>query len=77
MPRITMKMLEEDIRDYRGHIKQLQAEVHYLKEVNRLLRNNHFDPEPFCRMHEGAVTSIAHVVADLRDIINRAQLLRR
>lgn len=69
MARVTKAILEEENRILRNDNQRLRDEIQVLKEMKQFLLRKDFDVAAFCRMHEEAVTAIAHTVADLRSII--------
>lgn len=73
MPRVTKVMLEEDIRILHDENRRLREETWRLKEVNEILKTKQFGVDAFCRMHSESVSSISHVVSDLRQLLPRGR----
>lgn len=74
MSYITKVMLASEVKALSIINQQLHSENEQLKEMNKLLQKGHFDLEAFNRMHEGAVTSLAHVIGDLRLLLQDRRL---
>lgn len=74
MPRVTKVMLENRITGLEIATQQLRNENEVLRKINELLSKQHFDVEGFCGMHREAVTAIAHVVTDLKEILRSRNL---